>query len=304
MHGPLQNLSADTAGPLPQQTKQGNKYFTLLPGRLSKRRTVIPTKTKSSADAGANLVNSVTYLQKIVGKNLSRFQIDGAGELSKSIVKNLFDSQGTQITTSVANSPSMNGGSERAVRTLEEATSSAIKSSGLGTGYWDHALADAAEKKRHSSIFLERLARFSLPPRPPMPSPIPSHRHERPRPRPKPNKNFRQQVLPSPLPLLAQRLHIPRPQYPNRHSPTLRLVRIFSINPSAPPKSPNQSPHPSPQQTSRPPPLFHPTLRLYATPNFFPTPPNGTPYTTPALIATSPPARGLLFYKTVLTKTC
>lgn len=56
---PLQNLSADTAGPLPK-SKEENRYFTVLIDVLSKRYTLLPTKTKSSADLGTKLVNAVT----------------------------------------------------------------------------------------------------------------------------------------------------------------------------------------------------------------------------------------------------
>lgn len=100
----------------------------------------VATKTKSGQELGSAIVKIIKKLQTSTRKALKHFQTDGAGELSKRVVKEVLHGQGTEITTTIANFSDMNGSAERAIRTLKESVLSALNAANTPKTYWNDAL--------------------------------------------------------------------------------------------------------------------------------------------------------------------
>lgn len=149
----------------------------------------------------------------------------------------------------------MNGGAKRAVRTIKESASSAIKFSGLGTEFWDFAVVDAGIKYNSippSSAHTSPNSLFL--PHPPFPLrflPFGTRGLVR---ISTATKTFQKKSFPARY-LSFKRLRLSRSQHLHRHRSALPPVRFFSpTKHSLPPAVPPQSASPT-----------HPTANLAST---------------------------------------
>jgi transposase InsO family protein len=139
----LARVSTDLCGPLPLSL-QGARYLQIVideksqyaAGLLLARKSEAPTRLAALLNARA-----VT-----TGHPVKTVLSDNAKELTCKTLQDFYMKKGITPLTTTPYSSSQNGRAERALRTIQNAVSSALSQSKLPTSYWDYAALDAITK--------------------------------------------------------------------------------------------------------------------------------------------------------------
>ncbi len=133
----------DTAGPLPQ-SMQHNKYLAVAVDNHSGHISALPVKNKSAA--GTAIARALRQLQLACRRKVKRLHSDGAPELCAGAPLKLAHQTGPQITTTVKDTPKMNGQAERAIGILKNCARAQLSASNISNKFWDYAVQDCADK--------------------------------------------------------------------------------------------------------------------------------------------------------------
>jgi Reverse transcriptase (RNA-dependent DNA polymerase) len=140
---PLDVVSTDLAGPLPT-TPQGMKYLQVFIDRATKYLSGQPLTSKSLARDV--IIQTLARWARQHGKPVARLHSDGAKELSSHIVRATLQAAGTHLTHTAPHSSSSNPDAERIIRTIFNATRSALHAAEMPDRYWSFAALDAIAK--------------------------------------------------------------------------------------------------------------------------------------------------------------
>jgi hypothetical protein len=104
--------------------------------------------TKSAATAAIH--HAVSRLHLNTGRTVRRYHADNAREQHAEPLRPFLLSQGTEVTSTTLHTSQQNAQADRAIRTIFNATGSALAHSKLGNSFWTYAVADATRKHNAS----------------------------------------------------------------------------------------------------------------------------------------------------------
>jgi transposase InsO family protein len=139
----LSRVSTDLCGPLPLSS-QGARHLQVVIDNKSNYTAGLLLARKDQAPI--LLSNLLRSWATTTGRPVKSVLSDNAKELTCKTLQDFYDAQGITPLTTAPYSSSQNGQAERAIRTIQNATRSALSFSKLPARYWDYAALDAITK--------------------------------------------------------------------------------------------------------------------------------------------------------------
>jgi hypothetical protein len=113
--------------------------------RATRYLLTVPLITKSAATAAIH--HAIARIQLNTGRTVRRYHADNARKQHAEPLLTFLLNQGTEITSTTPHTSQKNAQAERAIRTIFNATRSALAHSKLGNSFWTYAAADATRKR-------------------------------------------------------------------------------------------------------------------------------------------------------------
>lgn len=144
----LEIVHSDLCGPMPVSSHNGAKYMLTFTDDFTRKTFVHFLKTKD--ETFNRFVQFKNLAEKQTGLNLKCLRSDNGGEFCNSKFQDYFSSQGIKHQTTVPETPSQNGVSERQNRIILDKVRSMLIDANLTESYWAEAANYAVYLKNRS----------------------------------------------------------------------------------------------------------------------------------------------------------
>ncbi|GFW04927.1 retrovirus-related Pol polyprotein from transposon TNT 1-94 [Trichonephila clavipes] len=135
---PLELLHMDLCGPMPTESKGGNKYFLRIIDDYSRKVTVFPIRNKS--DVFHTFIRFQKRAERFLSKKVIAVRTDGGLEFCNKDMDNFLTELGIKHEVTNSYTPEMNGVTERFNLTALDGIKTLLKSSEVPHKFWGEAL--------------------------------------------------------------------------------------------------------------------------------------------------------------------